>query len=542
MNFKGSGVPYFPIVLAIGIILGVFMGARIGDGNSDRGLMSLVNRKFNKLSEVVNYIEHEYVDSVDRATIEDEAIQHILQELDPHSIYITADEVQAMNEPLEGKFDGIGIEFSIKNDTIVVISPIVGGPSEKLGIRAGDRIILVDGENVAGIGINNRMVMDRLRGESGSKVKVSIKRGKQPKLLEFNITRDKIPIYSVDFSYVIHDSIGYVKISRFARNTYEEFVDALSSMQIQSLKGLVLDLRGNGGGYLDAATRIADELLPEGKLIVYTEGRNRPRREYVATSRGKAESIPLVVLIDEGSASASEIVSGAVQDNDRGLIIGRRSFGKGLVQEQSDWPDGSAMRLTIARYYTPAGRCIQKPYDDGTDAYQHEYLDRMTTGELLSEDNISFADSLKYTTATGRIVFGGGGIMPDEFVPYDTTYNTDYLSQLVYSGTLNDFAFKYVDKRRTLLKESYTPSSFVYNFSIEPHQWDSLILAAKHQDIPFSPTEFKRSKPQIELRIKASIARYLWHNQGYYPVLHLEDDALNSALKLMPHSTTIGVQ
>jgi carboxyl-terminal processing protease len=408
----------------------------------------------NKIEALLYHINKSYVDSVDNETMVEDAIKGILNELDPHSSYIPADELIAMNEPLKGNFEGVGIQFNIFKDTLLVVQTISGGPSEKVGLMAGDQIMKVDGENIAGIGLKNTDVMKLLKGPKGTVVNVSIKRGNTKKILEFEITRDKIPIYSVDAGYMANPNTGYIKVNRFAKNTVTEFNEALDTLREQGMKNLILDLQGNGGGYLRTAKALADEFLKDGDLLVFTQGRSFPKDESFATSGGSYEKGKLIVLIDKSSASASEIVAGAIQDHDRGLIIGRRSFGKGLVQKPVQLPDGSAVRLTTQRYYTPAGRCIQKSYEEGVDAYRKEKYERLEKGELSSMDSIIYPDSLKFFTANNRVVYGGGGIMPDLFVPIDTTMGSEYYYAVVRKGAMNSFALDFVNKSRSsLIKE-----------------------------------------------------------------------------------------
>ncbi|MEI6817391.1 MAG: S41 family peptidase, partial [Bacteroidota bacterium] len=403
---------FLPLFFAIAIIIGIFIGELLPhNGTFKNPFTSLRNQQVNKLNEVVNYIHDDYVDTINETKIVEGAITGLLHDLDPHSIYIPAEDFKDVNEPLEGNFEGVGIEFHIQDDTIMVISAIAGGPSESVGIRSGDRLVSVNGKNIAGTKITNKDVVKLLRGETGSKVTVGIVRLGTAGIKDYKISRGKIPIYSVDVGYMINPTIGYIKISRFANNTYEEFMEKLDALLKAGMKSLILDLKGNPGGYLSAATKITDEFLDGNKMIVYTQGQARKKTEYSASSNGAFLHGKLLVLIDEGSASASEIVSGALQDWDRATIVGRRSFGKGLVQEQTDFPDGSAMRLTVARYYTPTGRCIQRPYDHGTESYYDNVRDRATNGELESLDSIHLPDSLKFKTPGGKTVYGGGGIM-----------------------------------------------------------------------------------------------------------------------------------
>lgn len=517
-----------PLLLAVALAIGFYLGARVATPLTPTNQLGIKStHKFNKLTDILSYIEHEYVDSVDRNELEEIAIETLLQELDPHSVYIPPADLAEMNEPLEGNFDGIGIEFRIQNDTITVINPIAGGPSELLGIQAGDRIVKVDTQNVAGIGVTNRMVMDLLRGERGTKVKVQIARQSSSVLLNFEITRDKIPIHSVDVAYMLNDSVGYIKVARFAKTTYEEFIKAGKDLKAEGMKKMILDLRSNGGGIMDAAVKMADEFLPAGDMIVYTEGKARPREEYKATARNTFVNLPLVVLVDEGSASASEIVAGALQDNDRATIIGRRSFGKGLVQEPSSWPDGSAVRLTIARYYTPTGRCIQKPYDNGKEDYYEDYYNRLNSGELQHRDSIHLIDSLKYTTPKGKIVYGGGGIMPDIFVPIDTVGRSYYYTELVYMGIFRQFSFDYADQHRDELQK-LTYSSFNVNNALLKELTDF----AEERGIKKIDAEFKQSKELIRNLLRANIALHIWKNEGFYSIINERDNVIARSLEI----------
>mgnify|MGYP006197361387 CR=1 FL=1 len=526
---------YLPVVLSLVLCFGILMGAKInrGTSSSGAGFGNTSAGKYSKLTEILSYIEHEYVDSVNRVDLEEKAIQTLLQELDPHSYYIPPQDLAAMNEPLEGNFEGIGVEFRIQKDTVTVITPTEGGPSSKLGIMPGDRIVKVNGELIAGIGINNREVMDLLRGKRGTTVKVSIKRKDRKDLLDFEIERDKIPIYSVDVAYMLTENAGYIKISRFAKTTYDEFMDAVSKLKAKGMEKLVIDLRGNGGGYMDAAVNIIDELMDKGQLIVYTEGKARPRRNYYSSKKGQLKDTQITVLIDESSASASEIVAGAIQDNDRGTVIGRRSFGKGLVQEPSEWPDGSALRLTIARYYTPTGRCIQKPYEEGVKKYYQEYYERIEKGELQNSDSINFPDSLKFTTPKGKIVYGGGGIMPDIFVPYDTTGRSYYFSDLIYSGIFRQFAFDYADTHREELVKYQSFSELNKLFQIDQQLYDEFIAYGEAKGVKKDAYGIKVSEELIKNRLKANIVNHIWNNDGFYPIIHEQDNIIKTALKVI---------
>ena len=493
-----------------------------------------------KFEALFNHVATHYVDSVDGEDLVEEAIRAMLEKLDPHSIYIPADEVKAMNEPLKGNFDGIGVRFQILRDTIMVVNPIPGGPSEKLGIRAGDKIVTVEDSLVAGVGIKNADVMDKLRGRRGSKVNVGIYRQGEDELIPYTITRDKIPIHSIAATYMAAPKVGYVKLTRFAATSDREMKTALASLQDQGMKDLILDLRGNGGGYLRTAIRLCDEFLDENKLIVYTMGRNAQKEQTHTRSNqeGMFESGRLVVLIDESSASASEILAGAMQDWDRGLVIGRRSFGKGLVQKPINLPDGSAIRLTISRYYTPSGRCIQKPYDEGVDAYRKEKYDRRNSGELFSVDSIEFNDSLRFETQGGREVYGGGGIMPDIFIPLDTSYNSKYYRDLMRKGAFNTFALDYVDQNRDQLKEAYPDfGKYKAEFSTEGKLWDEFKAHAEDKGVEYDQEGYERAKEVVHTRLKAQIAANLWDNARFYEVINGLSDEYKRALEALEDNT-----
>jgi carboxyl-terminal processing protease len=512
---------YLPVAFALVLCAGLYLGTRISTPFSrEKSIFSLSAGEFNKLSDVLSYIQQEYVDTVDREMLVNSSIEKMLQALDPHSAYIPAEELRSANEPLEGNFEGIGVEFHIQSDTIMVVSALSGGPSEAVGIRAGDRIVKVEDTLVAGVGITNAEVMQKLRGPGGTKVNVKIARRGVSKLLDFTITRGKIPIYSLDVAYMVNDSTGYIKISRFAATTYEEFMQAALPLKKKGMKHLVLDLRGNPGGYLDAATKLADEFLDKNKTIVYTEGKSRPRSNYESTASGDFENTNVVILIDEGSASASEIVAGALQDWDRATIVGRRSFGKGLVQEQTILPDGSALRLTIARYYTPTGRSIQKPYQNGYEDYNNELLQRFDHNELITADSIRFADSLKFTTPGGKIVYGGGGIMPDVFVPIDTSgRNNQFLIGVLNSGLTSQFAYDYVDDNRGKLQSYKSAADYIRNFEVSESVFNNFLKKSDEMKIIRTPAEVTDAAPYLKNQIKAYIGRQLFKSEAFFPVL-----------------------
>ena len=492
------------------------------------------NNPVRKLQLAQFAITNLYVDQVDDNKLVESAIKGMLEELDPHSTYSTPEEVKRMNEPLQGNFDGIGIQFNMAEDTLFVIQPVSGGPSEKVGILAGDRIVMVNDTLIAGVKMSTEDVMRRLKGPKGTQVNVKVLRRGVPELLSFTIRRDKIPVYSLDASYMIAPKIGYIKINRFAATTHEEFMDALATLKGQGMKDLILDLQGNGGGYLNAAIDIANEFLGEKELIVYTEGRRSARRDFYANGNGKHQFGKLVVLVDEYSASASEIVSGAVQDWDRGMVVGRRTFGKGLVQRPIDLPDGSMIRLTISRYYTPAGRCIQKPYEN-TENYAADLIERYNRGEMMSADSIHFPDSLKCTTLKkGRIVYGGGGIMPDYFVPVDTTLYTDYHRQISYKGVLLKVHYQLIDSYRKEWNKQYKDyASFAQNFELTEPMMQRLTDEATKAGISYHEEQYRKSEPLLKLQLKALIARDLWDMNEYYHTINVADESVKKALELL---------
>lgn len=506
-----------------------------------------------KLSNAYTAITNLYVDTINEKKMVETAIESMLKELDPHSSYIPREEVERVNEPLEGSFEGVGIQFQILEDTLLVVQTIAGAPAEKVGVQAGDRIIYINDELIAGIKIQNSDVTKKLRGPKGTEVTVKIQRGGKKELLVFKIIRDKIPIYSVDASYMIGNDIGYIKINNFGATTVEEFQKAFTKLQKAGMKNLILSLQGNGGGYLNAAHQLADEFLSNDKLIVYTQGLNQPKSVMTASAKGRFESGKLIVLVDEYSASASEIVSGAVQDWDRAIIVGRRTFGKGLVQRQLPLVDGSMLRLTTARYYTPTGRCIQKSYKDGVENYEKDLLNRYKHGEFLHVDSIHFPDSLRYQTLKlKRTVYGGGGIMPDIFVPIDTTRYTDYHRKIVAQGVLNKTVIQFIDKNRANLKKKYNSfEKFNKSFNVDDSLLEQLKIAADKEKIEVvslkidsttnsiedkevtKSKQFEISKPLIKLQIKALIARDLWEMNQYYQVIDAENESLTKAVEIL---------
>ena len=478
-----------------------------------------------------------YVDSVDQPKLVENAIRGMLENLDPHSSYSTAKEAKAMNESLGGSFEGIGVQFNLQNDTLLVIQPVTGGPSEKVGILAGDRIVAVNDTAIAGVKMSRDEIVRRLRGPKGSKVVLTIVRRGIKDKLTFTVVRDKIPVKTLDASYMIRPGVGYVRIGSFGTTTYREFMEAVKTLQRQGMKDLVLDLQDNGGGYMIAAVQIANEFLPKGDLIVYTDGRRVPRNDYHAQGNGTLQAGRVVVLVNEFSASASEIVTGALQDQDRALVVGRRSFGKGLVQRPVDFSDGSMMRITIAHYFTPTGRCIQKPYKKGDHkAYEQELDSRYKHGELYSADSIHFADSLKYyTLRCHRVVYGGGGIMPDYFVPLDTTQYTRLHRQLAAKGVVIKENLKYVDNHRKQLRRQYpTFQTFQSSFQVPQSMVDDVLAEGKKVGVePKDAQELTQTLPQLRAQLKALVARDLWDMSEYFQIINEQNHVVSKALEVI---------
>ena len=488
-----------------------------------------------KIGKTLALLEAVYVDSVDISAITEQMIITTLRNLDPHSVYIPAKDVQEEREPLQGNFEGVGIQFNVLNDTIIIISPTPGGPSEKVGIQSGDRIITIDGETVTGIGMSTTGVQKRLRGPKGTRVMVTIFRKGVNELLEFTITRDKIPVTSLDAAYMISDGVGYIKLSRFSEQTATEFAQSVDQLKLERMENLIIDLRGNSGGYMVPAVQIADELLPMEELIVYIEGLHTSRQEYRSTPSGKLTRAKIAVLIDEGSASSSEILAGAVQDWDRGVVIGRRSFGKGLVQNGFPLPDGSEIRLTIARYFTPSGRSIQTPYNEGFDKYFQTYYSRYFNGELIHPDSLNLPDSLKaYTITNRRVVYGGGGISPDIFIPIDTTYYSDYYRDIIRTSTLTNFMVAYTDRnRKELLRRYRSFDSFNREFTFDDATIEALVAAGEKNKVKFDQAQFDISAPEMKRVMKAVVARDLWDLNEYYKVVNEDDYAIARALTIL---------
>ena len=478
-----------------------------------------------------------YVDSVDEQKLVEDGIRGMIEKLDPHSSYSTAKEVKALTEPLAGNFEGIGVQFNMMEDTLVVIQPVAGGPSEKVGIMAGDRIVSVNDTAIAGVKMAREEIMRRLRGPKGTQVRLGVVRRAIADTLAFTVTRDKIPVESVDASYMIRPGVGYIRLGNFGATTHDEFVSALDKLRREGMKDLVLDLQDNGGGYLQAAVDVANEFLAKGDLIVYTDGRNSPRVEYKAKGDGCFREGRVFVLVNEYSASAAEIVTGAIQDQDRGTVVGRRSFGKGLVQRPIDLPDGSMIRLTVAHYYTPAGRCIQKPYVKGeAKDYAMDVLNRLNHGELTNADSIHFADSLKcYTLRRHRTVYGGGGIMPDYFVPLDTTIYTRFHRELVAKGIVINANLRYVDENRKRLKATYKSfDDFRRNFEIPAALTDSIVSEGARSGIkPKDSAELAKALPYLRLQLKALVARDLWTMSDYFAVMNDQNPIVARAVELV---------
>ena len=530
MNNGNSSSRTFLTMVAIGLAIGILVSLVTENLMLKRQSRVVAVSKFD---EVMHHINNAYVDTVNVKELEEEAIVAMMEELDPHSQYISVEEFNTVNDPLLGSFEGIGVQFRIVEDTVTIVNTIKGGPSEKVGIMAGDRIVQVDDSLIAGIKIKNESVMRLLKGPKGTKVNVKIHRRGEPQLVDFTITRDVIPTYSIDVAYMLDDKTGYIKLSKFSATTHKEFVKAAKTLKKEGMTRLVFDLRGNGGGYLSEAVDIADEFLPKGSLVVFTEGRFRPKSAYYANHKGLLEDVPVAVLIDDESASASEIVAGAIQDNDRGTIVGRRSFGKGLVQEQVMLSDRSAIRITVARYYTPTGRCIQKPFTGKRMDYLLESYDRYENGELFSADSIHFADSLKYYTPKGKVVYGGGGIMPDVYVPLVNDSTQYYFNRIANLGILYQYAFDYCDSHRQELARYKTVADFDKSFRVTDAMFNELVARAEKKGLKGNATEKQVARRDADILLKAYIARDLFDEEGFYPIYRPMDDMLQKALEVL---------
>ncbi len=526
MRHKYLAPVFLALAIAFGVLLGIIIARSNGAGNTfiNKGSdMTLVDKVF-------YLIENEYVDTVNMQELQVEAVNSVIDQMDPHSEYFEPEVVKEVNEDLQGSFEGIGVTFRIEKDTVTIISTIKGGPSEKCGILAGDRIVYVGDSLVAGVGINNNKVMKLLKGPRGTKVDVKMFRRGVNGLLDFTITRDVIPTYSVDVAYMLNETTGYIKLEKFIATTHKEFVKAVKKLQAQGMTQLVFDLRGNSGGYLSEAVDIADEFLSKGSLIVYTQGEHRDRQYIFARRRGMLEETPVIILIDEGSASASEIVAGALQDNDRGTIIGRRSFGKGLVQEQFDLGDGAGLRLTVARYYTPTGRCIQKPYDGDREKYILESYDRYLSGEMFSADSIHFADSLKYVTPGGKTVYGGGGIMPDVYVPLKQDSTEYFFNKIVNASIVFQQAFDYSDAHRDEIMKYGDEKTFDKKFVFTDKMWNEILKEAKSKQITGTDEQKNVAKKLTVQLFKAYVARNVFGDEAFYPLYEPLDEILKEAI------------
>jgi carboxyl-terminal processing protease len=526
-----------PLFFAGTLIVGMFIGTNLGDRNLFQ-VKTGTEENPNKLVSLIDYIEDHYVDSVDKKKLIDDAIGSILKNLDPHSYYMDPEDLAQAQEQLEGKFEGIGVEFMIYKDSLVVVKTVPGGPSEKAGLKAGDRIVEVEGKAISGKELDSEKAQKLLKGKGGSEVVVAVTRRGNEKSLPFTITRGSIPIESVSASFMVNDTTGYVKVERFAQTTYDEFYEATKTLENKGCKKLVLDLRGNGGGLLDQATQMIEEFLPKDKTIVYTEGRHSAKEVIKSSKRGEFINMEVVVLIDQGSASASEIVAGALQDWDRSTTVGRRSFGKGLVQHEVELPDRSALRLTVARYYTPTGRCIQKPYGDSID-YAGDFHNRLVNGELTVADSTHYPDSLKFVTPGGRVVYGGGGITPDVFVPLDSTYLNAILGELTYAGIIRQYSFNYIDVKRKEFEKYKDGKEFVKKFQVSDVMVTELLGMAKAEGIAVTSANQKKLSAELKNRVKAQLARHLYDDNTMYQVLLESDKDFKKAMEVSKGSVKI---
>ena len=531
MSTKNSS-RFTPVIIAISVVIGILIGtfyAKHFAGNR----LGIINGSSNKLNALLRIVDDQYVDTVNMTDLVEKAMPQILAELDPHSTYIPAQNLEEVTSELEGSFSGIGIQFTIQDDTIHVNSVIQGGPSEKVGLMAGDRIVMVDDSLFVGKKVTNERAMRTLKGPKGTQVKLGVKRATEKELLNFTITRGDIPQNTIDAAYMLTDDFGYIQVSKFGRTTHVELLNAIALLNHKNCKGLIIDLRGNTGGYMEAAVRMVNEFLPEGKLIVYTEGRKYPRADEFANGTGSCQKMPIIVLIDEGSASASEIFTGAIQDKDRGMVVGRRSFGKGLVQHPIDFSDGSAIRLTIARYYTPSGRCIQRPYQNGKDRnYEMDWLTRYEHGEYFSKDSIKLDENLRYSTALGRPVYGGGGIMPDIFVPQDTTGVTSYLSTVIGRGLTIQFTFQYTDNNRKKLSE-YETEEELLNYLRRQGLVEQFVRFADSKGVKRRNILIQKSYKLLEKNIYGNIIYNMLGLEAYLQYFNKSDATVNKGIEIL---------
>lgn len=522
---------YVPLLLSLCIVIGILIGMFYTNQYSGNRL-SIINTTSNKINDLLRIIDDHYVDTVNMTNLIEDAMPQILSDLDPHSVYIKAKDAEESMTDIKGSFSGIGVSFTIQEDTIHIINVIKGGPSEKVGLLAGDRIVTIDGEEFVGKEITSEESMKRLKGEKGTEVKLGIKRMGEKELLDFTIIRGDIPIHSVEASYMITPELGYIKVTKFSETTYPEMLVALARLGQEGFKGLIIDLRGNGGGIMQTAIQMANIFLPKGKLIVYTEGRNSPREEYISDGRGAFAHLPLVVLIDESSASASEIFAGAIQDNDRGTVIGRRSFGKGLVQQPIEFRDGSILRLTIARYYTPSGRCIQKPYENGhNEEYENDLMERYERGEFFSEDSIH-QEGPQFKTLLGRSVYGGGGIMPDIFIPEDTSDITSYYKEAVISGLIHQYALKFTDSHRKILEEKESVNDMIIYLKQQNILAD-FAKFAQERGLRRRALMLYQSRKLFERNIFGNIISNAKDTERFYEYLNIDDRTVGRAIKIL---------
>ena len=516
-----------PLLLSIAMVIGIWIGSTFSEPAGD----SKYQASMQKFRQLIDYIENDYVDSVNTEELLEESISQMLDKLDPHTVYIPPKDAELAQSQLKASFDGIGVEFNLLRDTLYVVTPLAGGPSEKAGIMAGDKIVKVDEENIAGIGMENRQVFDLLRGARGTEVSVAVVRKGEDELIDFKLVRNAIPQYSIDASYMVDNETGYIKVNKFAENTYTEFKSALEKLKGEGMQKLILDLQNNGGGYMSAAINISDELLSEGKLIVSQKGQGtKYDSEARSTKRGIFQEGSVTVLINEGSASASEIVAGALQDNDRALVVGRRSFGKGLVQLPFDLKDGSELRMTIARYYTPSGRSIQKPYENGEEAYASDYNQRFVSGELFTQDSVHFNEDLAYQTSTGRTVYGGGGIMPDYFVPLDTTFASSYVNRLFTSNSVKEFTLDYRDNNQYL--SAWDFEKFDKDFLVTEAMLNQVIENGKTNGVRFREKDYRKSKEFLILLIKAQLARDIYDDNAFYKIFNRTNEIYVKSLMI----------